>query len=471
MIRKITLSKKIFFTALISLTSLLSFAQQNNEKQIKKLKRKFEYVSEPSQQLLFIAGNRIVGPSDGGGGYLAGVKDLKIIDLEGNIIKETELNGYKIIFQFGKNYDKYSNLYNLQGPDGKIGLINTDGKIIIPPTYNHINGFNSKGQAVAFTGNDLQVIDANGNPLLKENFKYKVDYSSLFTIPTPGEINYLYVVNDNIICSKDENHYGVVNITSGKTIIPFEYDKIDKKLLIKYGDTIGHVVYKNNLSTIVDFKTNKELAPFSFERIDDAFRDNGNLYIYGIYDVKTYTRNYYDVKNKKMVFQKGVNPDKATPFNNSFWILEKDRNAFLYNIVKNEMVKMPEEDPRDIKKLTDNLAMCTIYNQSSWIFDVEKNKIVLAYPTDVRCYPFTLNKDNCSKDFFFIYEKKNGNYRESVTMYDRDLNSYFSDLYISTSYYENDRIVIKEEVDGKYPLSAYDIEGKVIGEKRAYKLK
>lgn len=250
-----------------------------------------------------------------------------------------------------------------------------------------------------------------------------------------------------------------------------EITTIESQELMNQHYNFGHVVYKNNLSTIVDFKTNKELAPFSFERIDDAFRDNGNLYIYGIYDVNTYARNYYDVKNKKMVFQKGVNPDKGTPFNNSFWVLEKDRNAFLYNIVKNEMVKMPDQDPREIKKLADNLAICTIYDKSSWIFDVEKNKIVVEYPTDVRCYPFTLNKDNCSKDFFFIYEKKNGNYRESVTMYDRDLNSYFSDLYISTSYYENDRIVIKEEVDGKYPLSAYDIEGKVIGEKRAYKLK
>ena len=56
-------------------------------------------------------------------------------------------------------------------------------------------------------------------------------------------------------------------------------------------------------------------------------------------------------------------------------------------------------------------------------------------------------------------------------MYDRNLKTYFTDLSLSTSYYENDRIVIKERIDGNYPLTAYDINGNVIGTAREYKIK
>src|SRR6478609_8261230 len=249
---KTTKLKKLsrVLTILFLSLSFISFSQQNNDKKIEKLKKKYDYVSNISDQQTFLTGKSIKGPSDGGGGFTMGLNTIKIVNLEGKVIMEPELANYRILLPFGRNDVKYSNLFCLCGANNKVGIINTNGKIILEPTYDHINGFNAKGQAIAFNGDVLQVIDSEGRQILKENYKYKVNYDSFFSIPTPGKINYFNVINNNLVCSKDGVNYGVINVLTNKTVIPFEYSAIDPELFIKDTDTIGYPVFKNKLVTI-----------------------------------------------------------------------------------------------------------------------------------------------------------------------------------------------------------------------------
>ena len=468
---KTTKLKKLsrVLTILFLSLSFISFSQQNNDKKIEKLKKKYDYVSNISDQQTFLTGKSIKGPSDGGGGFTMGLNNIKIVNLEGKVIMEPELANYRILLPFGRNDVKYSNLFCLWGGNNKVGIINTNGKIILEPTYDHINGFNAKGQAIAFNGDVLQVIDSEGRQILKENYKYKVNYDSFFSIPTPGKINYFNVINNNLVCSKDGVNYGVINVLTNKTVIPFEYSAIDPELFIKDTDTIGYPVFKNKLVTIRDIKTNKELSPFVFEEITDVIKINNGSYLEGKNDnVVDNTReslfNYFDLKNQKLVFPKGLKMSKAIPINNTFWIVNYYGDFLVYNVVKNEAIKTNDEII-SISKLTDKAVLYENKSHASWVYDLEKNKKIMEFPKKPSVYSFSLKKDGRIKDFFTLTSSKEGNWMDFSTLYDNELNVIFSDLNYAASYVEEDKYIISEDINGKRVMTAYDFDGKIIGEK------
>lgn len=467
--------KKLFFLFFFYLTAMAVFSQQNNApidaNKIAKLQKKYAYVSRPSNEGTFLTA---INPKTNNQVTL-NYENIRVVDINGKIIKEKELSSYRLEITMGDKNENFPHTHCIIDASNKVGLITTTGEIILPPTYDHINDFNSKGQAVAFSGTDLQVIDTNGKPLLTEKYKSNSDMN-IYWGYLPDNKYRFSVINDNVICGIDEKHYGIVNVLTNKTVVPFEYEKIGDKLFIDEKDTIGYFVSKNNRATILDFKTKKEIAPFPFEKIQTAFIYNNSIYIDGQNNSQTTReRNYYDVKNKKMVFDSKISLEKAVPYDQIFWKYEKDGISYLYNTVKNEVVKIPEE-ATNIRRLTDNLALYSIRvngKTSSWIFDLTQNKFLHKYASQVDSYSFTLKKGITSREYFFITEKKipNDSRSESTTMYDRNLKTYFTDLHLSTSYYENDRIVIKEEVNGQYPNTAYDIDGNVIGNIREYKMK
>lgn len=463
-------TKKLFFLLLFFLTAMTVSSQQDDAKKIEKLKKKYEYVSQQSPEGTFLTAinakttNQVTLVFD----------NMKVVDINGKVIKEKELAPYKLEITMGDKNENFPHIHCFVGTNNRVGLMTTNGDIILPATYIHINDFNSKGQAITFSGTDLQVINTKGEPLLTEKYKSNSDDMNVYYGYTPDRKYKYNIINNNVICSIDEKHYGMVNVVTNKVVVPFEYDKIGDIPLIDQNDTIGYFVSKNNRATILDFKTKKEIAPFPFEEIQTAFIFNKSVFIEGKNNSKTTRdRNYYDVKNKKMVFQNNISLDKATPLDQTFWKYEKNKIQQLYNTVKNEIVKTPEE-ATSIERLADNLALYTNYEKkSSFIFDLAQNKVVKQYSSVVDAYSFQLKNATTSKEYFFIKERKvpNDGSSEGTTMYDRNLKTYFTDLSLSTSYYENDRIVIKERIDGKYPLTAYDINGNVIGTAREYKIK
>ena len=77
------------------LTSIIS-AQHNKSdiKKIKKLKKKYDFISvdnkyfnKPTNCLNIIVGDYSKGPSDGGSRYNKGIKNLREIDIKGNVIE------------------------------------------------------------------------------------------------------------------------------------------------------------------------------------------------------------------------------------------------------------------------------------------------------------------------------------------------------------------------------------------------
>jgi len=469
MIKHYLCNKNFFFLILILFTASNAISQQNDQKKIEKLQKKYPYVSKQSDKQTFLVAEN---PQTNNQTIFV-YENIKVVTIDGKVIKQKEFAPYKLALTIGDKYEYFPYLHCFIDANKKIGIITTNGDIILSPTYDRINHFNSKGQAIAFSGTEIQVINIEGKPLLTGKYKSNSDDRNLYWGYTPDQIYRYTVIDNNLICSLDEKHYGIVNVLTNKTVAPFEYDKIGNLPVINEKDTIGYVAIKNNLSTILDFKTKKELAPFSFEKIYKAFPFNNSLYIEGVNNGKTtYNLNYYDVKNKKMIFKNGISLEKATPYDQTFWVYKKDDISRLYNTVTNETVQTPEE-ANEIYKLTDNLALYTIYKgdkKLSWIFDVIKNKVVKNYNSVVQADSFTLKNNAISRQYFFIKEDSKAN-NMSISMYDGNLKTYFSDLTFYTSYIESDRIIFKEEIDGKYLYTAYGADGNVIGKIREYKMK
>lgn len=126
-------------------------------------------------------------------------------DKNGNIVFQNEniiLSSYPIIDSVAIILD-YPNIY-----EGKQGVVNVQGKIIVPPIYDGVYGFFQNNSMIVMLNDKLGLINRNGEEIIP---------------PTYNRIS--YPSDEGWIKAKINGKYGYIN-THNEVVIPFEYDKI-----------------------------------------------------------------------------------------------------------------------------------------------------------------------------------------------------------------------------------------------------
>ncbi|MES2131705.1 MAG: WG repeat-containing protein [Bacteroidota bacterium] len=118
--------------------------------------------------------------------------------------------GFAQSTEISSKYDKigkFNNGYAVVSKGRQVGVINTEGKEIVKPEYEHISGFGKDGKVFTRKNGLVGVIDNTGKVVIDN----KYDYISHFK-------------GDNAVVRKD-GLCGVINKT-GKVIVDMKYEKL-----------------------------------------------------------------------------------------------------------------------------------------------------------------------------------------------------------------------------------------------------
>ena len=193
---------------------------------------------------------------------------------------------------------EYDSIEALQGVDkvllteknGKFGIIDNVGTVIIDNNYKKIepisskyeDGFiveaeNGKYGVISYTKtteletkyDDIKKIYSNGKYYaVKENNKWEV-VSEDGQKYLEGAYDDIVSINGENVIVKNNNKYGVVQVTDNKKIIDTTYEEIS------YGSDNKYIVKSNNKYGIIDASGNK-LVDFKYESI--TYRDIADFY-------------------------------------------------------------------------------------------------------------------------------------------------------------------------------------------------
>jgi hypothetical protein len=145
--------------------------------------------------------------------------------------------------------------------DGKQGLIDTDGNVVVPVIYDDINGVFYEGLAAARSGDKWGYVDTAGNvaiPFIYENAEgFYIDGKAPVTlngktglIDTKGHVvvpliyDYVFSINkDGLAGVQIDDKHGIVDL-EGNIILPIIYDGLsgfsdDGLMIARYNDKDG----------------------------------------------------------------------------------------------------------------------------------------------------------------------------------------------------------------------------------------
>lgn len=443
----------------------------------------------------FYIGKSVGSADDGGGFTIFEYEDVKIYDL-----KNPEI-GTEINFKFAdRSGQQLFGIYKIFDANNKVGLLNSCGQVLVPTKYNRISNFNKIGQALAYTDTDYTVLDTLGNSILKQPFihgqkisKYSLEF-------------YDDIADNRIQASKDGKLFGVYDFKLNKELIPYVYDEIanlsnsDFKVIAGIlDDKLGYYAVKNKIISIIDYSNFKEILPQS-------------LGANGFQSLKKINGNYF------IDFYKTKNISGAASQNNSM---------DFHNIYFNGKVLFDSKlEIEKIEILRNRFITLQLHNKSSMIYDLEKFKFIATFPNDLikisDVYPSSFsskNKQNLVTNFenHFLVSYSNENKAVSNSIFDingqaktKPLkgNSYFmiqvdklqdsffylvafeSNFYLFNNkaepilenfkildnenefaYFVKDNILIlNEKIEDSfvYGKTAFDINGKMIGERYRY---
>lgn len=325
--------KKISLLIILSIVWATAFGQlsKDNQKKLKKLNKKYEFVSIDKYQFdsdfkcenIFV-GDYIYGANDGGGAPREAVKNVKMITIEDKVVKE--ISDFIILMPEWNNHENYKHLIQIESTtNGLTGLMTSCGEIILQPKYNHINGFSKDGYAIAFSGKNIDVIDAKGNSVLKQKLYLDFEYQRSRTFPLSNDAYKLQVTNGNLAAKEEANgNYGIYNVEQGKFITPLKYSAIDVTPLIVKNKVYYKVKYDDKC-TLYSTETNTEIIPNVFFDIKDLYEAYDKTYVRGTTRGDgSYSTNLYDIDNRSFVVPDDVLAYELRPLNNKLqlWVIQ-----------------------------------------------------------------------------------------------------------------------------------------------------
>lgn len=205
--------------------------------------------------------------------------------IEENVLKVQKNGKYGLINLDGKEilpceYDSISTLKGVKNSlivkkEGKVGLVNTDGTIIVPAEYSEIsaitqdykNGYivknesgkygviKSDGQtALECKYDEIKHITENGMYIVKLDGTWKVSLSD-GTVYLDGKVANATGMNNGNVIVNDKSKYGVLNIQTD-LLIPSEYEFLsyvyEDKYIAKKDGKFG--IINTNNEVVVEFK-------------------------------------------------------------------------------------------------------------------------------------------------------------------------------------------------------------------------
>lgn len=124
--------------------------------------------------------------------------------------------------------------------DGKYGLINLDGKQILKPDYNSIEGLSYKeGELLVKKDEKYGIVNIKGNELVKCEYD-KISVDNYYT----EENNYKYAGYIVGIKTEEGYRYGYINV-NGKLLLDMQYNEISRITDIKDDKNIYLISAKN----------------------------------------------------------------------------------------------------------------------------------------------------------------------------------------------------------------------------------
>ncbi|TPG32611.1 WG repeat-containing protein [Flavobacterium pectinovorum] len=198
----------------------------------------------------------------------------------------------------------------------KFGLVNSDNKIVYPIECESITTWKDLDYYIINKNNTVGIIDKNLKSILK--FDYQ-DLSPCF-------------YDKNRFIAKKDNKYGVID-RLGRTIIPFEYSEMSN--WVEYGPGSNyHFVIKNNKNGLIT-KEGKIVIPAIY---DSLFYNDDNTIILsknGKYGVVTiHNKNVIPFEYEKIYSDLAFVPDRNA---NEFYVLKNGKYFIVDN--KNKIIK------------------------------------------------------------------------------------------------------------------------------------
>lgn len=144
--------------------------------------------------------------------------------------------------------------------NGKWGIINSDGKVIIEPQYDEMPVVPDSSQSlfVCTYDVDYQAGTYKTKVVNEKNDSIITGYDSVNFIDNIDENGNIYYVNNVLIVQKD-GKYGLVNL-KGSKVLDAEYDEIsilsgvDNSLIIRKDNNIGLCDYSGNIIITPEYK-------------------------------------------------------------------------------------------------------------------------------------------------------------------------------------------------------------------------
>ncbi|WP_298546494.1 WG repeat-containing protein [uncultured Aquimarina sp.] len=484
------------------LISGISYSQLDGKtinKRVSKLKKKYKYVSQVSKCNTVLVGEYIYGGNDGGGRIPKGIQNMKLISLENKKLQEdTKLKYAKALTLNYKQVKEYKRLYTIEGINGKIGVLDLCGNVIVEPKYDFINPFNKEGQAVAFVNNKIDVVDLSGKSILNDPFKYSLKKEDFFTPRRTSK--YLQVVNNNIIVGNDEGNYALFNITENKEITPFKYSFIYPNIFDHTRkNEIGFKAVSEGKQTLLDLTNGEELLPLTFYEIDDFISIANKKFVRGTIDKEEKT-NVLDIIENKFIFSDEIHLNrfnKIKPITQKLWNVEisyplEKKNQYnpangklgLYDTEKSDFVIKPDKNisyidlVRDIfgDTLTNALKISYKSNEGK-LYLISPWKVILEFQSSAPEFKkIKLKNDTKTNEFYLMSVQPNRKSSKKLfTLFDTKWNKIFENIRAYAPKVKEDVFYFFERINCspspcENVYTAYDIDGKLIGEKQKYKI-
>jgi hypothetical protein len=284
------------------------------------------------------------------------------------------------------NYSRWG--YNIV-KDGKIGMINSTGKLVVPPLFQNVRGLTNEFYAVTLFDGSLNVYshqiedvllpkgDYNNIWYFKEGYFFVmkdsltgiINNQGKFTVPTAYLSFDLGTNSNEYIGFKDqEEKYGIININTGKITVSERKEKIYPVHSIfsqfidstEDGKTYGLI---NHINNEVVLASNYHLFK-PFGKDDFYFNDfNNNQFI-------------YRSKEDKLIPLEG-RYDKFIRLNNEFIKVLIGRKYGVINYEGKEVLNTDHEAIIKLDFSNRNRIVTTQVNGKQGVYDLKKRKVLL----------------------------------------------------------------------------------------------
>lgn len=235
-----------------------------NEKNVQIIKTEFDSIGYLQEQY---------GESDSYVGFKN--KRLTLFNQKGVFIIDNIKDYFK---DFCSLNNKIKTIYQVQGINGLVGIVDDKGNIMIPLNYEEIERFNGQNKTVVKYKGKYGLIDSNNTIVLPLENEYiesykdekyyiikKKDKTGIVDYNFKTIFNFVYqdispctYNKENRFIVRQNDKYGVID-RFGKVIIPFEYSEMSN--WVEYGPGSDyHFVTKNNKRGIIS-KEGKIIIP------------------------------------------------------------------------------------------------------------------------------------------------------------------------------------------------------------------